>query len=183
MEDFDAIHSDKAKKMLEEYRIGELITTGYASVDSSPNNSIHGPSSNLHLNLALIREFASDEERHSHHTNHIFVCATIDEKLFIRAYTLSSYMDAIGYFELVMKVYFKGVHPKFPKDGLVSQYLNRLELGSSSEIPQWWPSVAASQQARARLIYFDVVNEPSSSLLRCCDTRPPLGNFGWTPLK
>ncbi|KAH6796355.1 hypothetical protein C2S51_037341, partial [Perilla frutescens var. frutescens] len=55
-EEFDAIHSDKAKKMLEEYRIGELITTGYASADSSPNNSVHGPSSNLHLNLAPIRE-------------------------------------------------------------------------------------------------------------------------------
>lgn len=27
-EEFDAIHSDKAKKMLEDYRIGELITTG-----------------------------------------------------------------------------------------------------------------------------------------------------------
>lgn len=27
-EEFDAIHSDKAKKMLEEYRIGELMTTG-----------------------------------------------------------------------------------------------------------------------------------------------------------
>nr|KYP31503.1 Nitrate reductase [NADH] 2 [Cajanus cajan] len=42
-EEFDAIHSDKAKKMLEDYRIGELITTGYTS-DSSPNSSVHGNS-------------------------------------------------------------------------------------------------------------------------------------------
>ncbi|KAH6822800.1 nitrate reductase 1 [Perilla frutescens var. hirtella] len=55
-EEFDTIHSDKAKKMLEKYRIGELITTSYASADSSLNNSVQGPSSNLHLNLALIRE-------------------------------------------------------------------------------------------------------------------------------
>ncbi|KAK6132383.1 hypothetical protein DH2020_033874 [Rehmannia glutinosa] len=48
-EEFDAIHSDKAKKLLEDYRIGELITTGYASADSSPNNSVHGPSSNSYL--------------------------------------------------------------------------------------------------------------------------------------
>ena len=48
-EEFDAIHSDKAKKMLEDYRIGELITTGYTSADSSPNNSVHGNSEFLHL--------------------------------------------------------------------------------------------------------------------------------------
>ncbi|KAI3761857.1 hypothetical protein L1987_52279 [Smallanthus sonchifolius] len=43
-EEFDAIHSDKAKKLLEEYRVGELITTGYTtdSAPSSPNNSVHG---------------------------------------------------------------------------------------------------------------------------------------------
>ncbi|KAH6768018.1 nitrate reductase 1 [Perilla frutescens var. frutescens] len=56
MEEFDDNHPDKFKKMFEEYRIRELITTGYASFDSFPNNSVHGPSSNLHLNLAPIRE-------------------------------------------------------------------------------------------------------------------------------
>ncbi|KAG8364125.1 hypothetical protein BUALT_Bualt19G0094300 [Buddleja alternifolia] len=45
-EEFKSIHSNKAKKMLEYYKIGELITTGY---ESSPNNSVHGvPSSNLY---------------------------------------------------------------------------------------------------------------------------------------
>ncbi|CBI19078.3 unnamed protein product, partial [Vitis vinifera] len=40
-EEFDAIHSDKAKKLLEDYRIGELMTTGYTSDSSasSPNTS------------------------------------------------------------------------------------------------------------------------------------------------
>lgn len=46
-EEFDAIHSDKAKNLLEEYRIGELITSGYIS--DSPNNSVHGGSSLTHL--------------------------------------------------------------------------------------------------------------------------------------
>ncbi|GLT87258.1 hypothetical protein SLE2022_053490 [Rubroshorea leprosula] len=50
-EEFDAIHSDKAKKMLEDYRIGELITTGsgYSSDSSSPNHSVHGASNNAYL--------------------------------------------------------------------------------------------------------------------------------------
>ncbi|KAL0448569.1 UNVERIFIED_CONTAM: Nitrate reductase [NADH] 2 [Sesamum latifolium] len=37
------------RKMLKDYRIGKLITTGYAYADSSPNNSVHCLSSNVHL--------------------------------------------------------------------------------------------------------------------------------------
>lgn len=168
-EEFDAIHSDKAKKMLEDYRIGELITTGYASADSSPNNSVHGASSNLHLapikevssttrNVALVpREkipcklIAKTSLSHDVRLfrfalpnedqvlglpvgKHIFLCATIDDKLCMRAYTPSSTVDTVGYFELVVKVYFKGVHPKFPNGGLMSQHLDSLELGSSVDV-------------------------------------------------
>ncbi|KAK4394419.1 Nitrate reductase [NADH] [Sesamum angolense] len=164
-EEFDAIHSDKAKKMLEDYRIGELITTGYASADSSPNNSVHGLSSNLHL--APIKEVSPTmrsialvprekipckliaKTSLSHHVRlfrfalsnedqvlglpvgkHIFLCTTIDDKLCMRAYTPSSTVDTMGYFELVVKIYLKGVHPKFPNGGQMSQYLDSLELGS-----------------------------------------------------
>ncbi|KAK4391138.1 Nitrate reductase [NADH] 2 [Sesamum angolense] len=168
-DEFDAIHSDKAKKMLEDYRIGELITTGYASADSSPNNSVHGPSSNLHLapikevspttrSVALVpREkipcklvaktslshdvrlfrFALPNEEQVLGLpvgKHIFLCATVDDKLCMRAYTPSSTVDTVGYFELVVKVYFKGVHPKFPNGGLMSQHLDSLELGSSIDV-------------------------------------------------
>ncbi|KAK4429700.1 Nitrate reductase [NADH] [Sesamum alatum] len=168
-EEFDAIHSDKAKKMLEDYRIGELITTGYASADSSPNNSVHGPSSNLYLapikevspttrSVALVpREkipcklvaktslshdvrlfrFALPNEEQVLGLpvgKHIFLCATVDDKLCMRAYTPSSTVDTVGYFELVVKVYFKGVHPKFPNGGQMSQHLDSLELGSSVDV-------------------------------------------------
>lgn len=168
-EEFDAIHSDKAKKMLEGYRIGELITTGYVSADSSPNNSVHGPSTNLPLttitellpptkNVALVpREKIPckliDKKSISHDVRifrfalpyddqvlglpvgkHIFVCASVDEKLCMRAYTPSSDVDVIGYFELVIKVYFKGVHPTFPKGGIMSQHLDSLEIGSFIDI-------------------------------------------------
>ncbi|KAM0052746.1 Nitrate reductase [NADH] [Helianthus debilis subsp. tardiflorus] len=59
-EDFDAIHSDKAKKLLEEYRIGELLTMGYSSdsAASSPNNSVHGATNYLSSHLATIKEIA-----------------------------------------------------------------------------------------------------------------------------
>ncbi|KAG2701026.1 hypothetical protein I3760_06G024300 [Carya illinoinensis] len=169
-EEFDAIHSDKAKKLLEEYRIGELITTGYASDSntSSPNSSVHGASNTSHL--APIKETAPlrsvaliprqkiqckllDKRSISHDVRlfrfglpsdgqvlglpvgkHIFLCATIDEKLCMRAYTPTSTVDVVGYFDLVIKIYFKKVHPRFPNGGLMSQYLDSLPLGSVLDV-------------------------------------------------
>lgn len=58
-EEFAAIHSGKAKKLLEDYRVGELTTTGYASSDwthSSPNNSV--PSTLETKQTAPLREIA-----------------------------------------------------------------------------------------------------------------------------
>ncbi|XP_018849615.2 nitrate reductase [NAD(P)H]-like [Juglans regia] len=169
-EEFEAIHSDKAKKLLEEYRIGELITTGYASDSntSSPNSSVHGASNTSHL--APIKETAPlrsvalvprekikcklvDKRSISHDVRlfrfglpsddqvlglpvgkHIFLCATIDEKLCMRAYTPASTVDVVGYFDLVVKIYFKNVHPRFPNGGLMSQYLDSLPLGSVLDV-------------------------------------------------
>ncbi|ESW13102.1 hypothetical protein PHAVU_008G168000 [Phaseolus vulgaris] len=172
-EEFDAIHSDKAKKMLEDYRIGELITTGYTSADSSPNNSVHGNSEFLHL--APINEITTipplpprsvalnprqkipcklvSKTSISHDVRlfrfempsknqllglpvgkHIFLCATIDGKLCMRAYTPTSSVEEVGFFDLLIKVYFKDVHPKFPNGGLMSQYLESLSIGSMLDV-------------------------------------------------
>ncbi|PON76616.1 Phenol hydroxylase reductase [Parasponia andersonii] len=166
-EEFEAIHSDKAKKMLEDYRIGELLTSG----DASPNSSVHGASASL-SHLAPIKEAAPIITRQvalvprekipcklvgkksiSHDVRvfkfalpsedqvlglpvgkHIFLCATIDEKLCMRAYTPTSSVDEVGFFELVVKVYFKNVHPKFPNGGMMSQYLDSLTLGSVLDV-------------------------------------------------
>ncbi|KAL6525163.1 Nitrate reductase [NADH] 1 [Orobanche minor] len=165
-EEFDGIHSYKAKKMLEDYRIGELITTGY---DSSPNNSVHGPSSNSYLapikeilqaassgvlspreripvklvgktsisNDVRLFRFAlpsEDQVLGLPVGKHVFVCAKIEEKLCMRAYTPSSDVDTVGYFELVVKVYVRGVHPKFPNGGLMSQHLDSIEIGQFIEV-------------------------------------------------
>lgn len=172
-EEFEAIHSDKAKKLLEDFRIGELITTGYASdTSSSPNGSVHG-ASNVVTHLAPITEIAPPPPRSvsalipgqkipcklvdkisvSHDVRkfrfalpsedqvlglpvgkHIFLCATVDGKLCMRAYTPTSGVEEVGYFELVVKVYFKGVHPKFPNGGIMSQHLDSLPIGSYLEV-------------------------------------------------
>ncbi|XP_059280356.1 nitrate reductase [NADH] [Lycium ferocissimum] len=169
-EEFDAIHSDKAKKLLEDFRIGELITTGYTS-DSSPNNSVHG-SSSISSFLAPIKELVQaptrsvaliprekipckliDKQSISPDVRkfrfalpsedqvlglpvgkHIFLCATVDDKLCMRAYTPTSTVDEVGFFELVVKIYFKGIHPKFPNGGQMSQYLDSLPLGAFLDV-------------------------------------------------
>ncbi|XP_028757496.1 inducible nitrate reductase [NADH] 2 [Neltuma alba] len=167
-EEFEAIHSDKAKKMLEDYRIGELMTTGYASPDSSPNTSLHGNGDISHLtpiteapplrSAALnprekipcklvsktsishdVRLFrfalpSEDQIMGLPVGKHIFVCATIEDKLCMRAYTPTTSVDEVGYFDLVVKIYFKGVHPKFPNGGLMSQHLDSLPIGSVVEV-------------------------------------------------
>ncbi|KAG9451109.1 hypothetical protein H6P81_011074 [Aristolochia fimbriata] len=175
-EEFDAIHSDKAKSMLEGYRIGELITTGYASSDSnssSPNPSLHGANNFSHL--APIKEVVTQPpavaarnsalvpgqkipvklvaKTHVSHDvrlfrfalpsedqvlglpvgKHVFLCANVDGKLCMRAYTPTSTVDEVGFLDLLVKVYFKAP-PKFPNGGAMSQHLDSLPVGSTLEV-------------------------------------------------
>ncbi|XP_061360116.1 inducible nitrate reductase [NADH] 2-like [Gastrolobium bilobum] len=166
-EEFEAIHSDKAKKMLEDYRIGELVTSVDTS-DSSANNSMHGNSETTHLapieevtplgsmalnprekipcklvskttishDVRLFRFALPSEEQLMGLPvgKHIFLCASIDKKLCMRAYTPTSGVDEVGYFDLVVKIYFKGVHPKFPNGGVMSQHLDSLPIGSVLDV-------------------------------------------------
>ncbi|XP_078423828.1 NADH-cytochrome b5 reductase 3 [Cetorhinus maximus] len=59
---------------------------------------------------------------------HIYLSAKINGELVVRPYTPVSSDDDKGFVELVVKVYFKDVHPKFPAGGKMSQYLDSLRL-------------------------------------------------------
>lgn len=52
-------------------------------------------------------------------------------KVIARSYTPVTSDDARGYVDLVIKVYFKNVHPKFPLGGKMSQHLNDLQIGQT----------------------------------------------------
>lgn len=65
---------------------------------------------------------------------HIFLCGKIDGKLCMRGYTPTSIADQMGYFELVVKIYFKDVNPRFPNGGLMSQHLESLPIGSVLDV-------------------------------------------------
>lgn len=65
---------------------------------------------------------------------HFFVSAKINDEPVMRAYTPTSGDDEVGFFDLVIKVYYKNVHPKFPDGGKMSQYLNQLHIGDTIDI-------------------------------------------------
>ncbi|KAF0693409.1 Aste57867_15629 [Aphanomyces stellatus] len=66
---------------------------------------------------------------------HISLRFTDEEgKLVMRSYTPVSSDDVLGYVDLVVKIYFKNVHPKFPDGGKMSQHLESLKLGDAIEV-------------------------------------------------
>lgn len=54
-------------------------------------------------------------------------------ELVVRAYSPISSNDELGYFELVIKVYWAGQLEAFPDGGKMSQHLESLALGDSIE--------------------------------------------------
>lgn len=62
---------------------------------------------------------------------HMYLRANIDGKDVQRAYTPISSDDDLGYFDLLIKVYFPNVHPKFPEGGKLTQHLEKMQIGDT----------------------------------------------------
>jgi len=60
---------------------------------------------------------------------HIHLSAQIKGELVIRSYTPVSSDDDKGFVDLVVKVYRKNVHPKFPDGGKMTQFLDEMKIG------------------------------------------------------
>ncbi|KAK7864189.1 hypothetical protein R5R35_004100 [Gryllus longicercus] len=65
---------------------------------------------------------------------HIHLSAKIDDQIVIRSYTPVSSDEDKGYMDLVIKVYFKNAHPKFPEGGKMSQYLEGMKIGDTIDV-------------------------------------------------
>ncbi|XP_044729780.1 NADH-cytochrome b5 reductase 2 [Chrysoperla carnea] len=65
---------------------------------------------------------------------HIHLSAKINDELVIRAYTPVSSDEDKGYVDLVIKVYYKNTHPRFPDGGKMSQYLNDMKIGDKIDV-------------------------------------------------
>jgi len=65
---------------------------------------------------------------------HIYLSCRINGQLVVRPYTPTSSDEDEGFVDLVVKVYFKDVNPKFPDGGKMSQYLNAMKIGESIDV-------------------------------------------------
>ncbi|KAL1479760.1 hypothetical protein MTO96_034791 [Rhipicephalus appendiculatus] len=65
---------------------------------------------------------------------HIYLVATVNGQLVPRPYTPVTSDKHQGYFDLVVKVYFRNVHPKFPEGGKMSQHLESLSVGDTIQV-------------------------------------------------
>ncbi|KAG5129675.1 hypothetical protein JHK84_036072 [Glycine max] len=106
-EEFDAIHSDKAKQMLQDFRIGDLMSTCRKLITTPPP-----PREKISCKLVSKTSISHDDQLLGLPVGkHIFLCTTINDKLCMRAYTPTSSVDEVGFSELVIKVYFKACTP------------------------------------------------------------------------
>ncbi|XP_021942618.1 NADH-cytochrome b5 reductase 2 isoform X2 [Zootermopsis nevadensis] len=65
---------------------------------------------------------------------HIHLSAKVDGQVVIRSYTPVSSDEVKGHMDLIIKVYFRNVHPKFPEGGKMSQYLDNMKLGDTVDV-------------------------------------------------
>lgn len=143
-DDFLAIHSSKAHNLLEDYFIGYLAKK-HPLIDSKVSSPLEikplatlDPKKIISLPLTEKEELSHDTRRlrfsllSKDHIlglpvgKHVVVCASIGGNEVKRAYTPTSSDSEKGYFDLVVKIYFK--------TGVMSQYLDSLKVGEEIKV-------------------------------------------------
>ncbi len=111
---------------------------------------------------------------------HIYLSAKIGGSLVVRPYTPTSSDDDQGYMDLVIKVYFRNVHPKFPDGGKMSQHLEAMAVGEDS-IDVRGPSGLLEYVGRGQ---FDIKPDKKSPAKRVTAKKVSMiaGGTGITPM-
>ncbi|XP_028810638.1 NADH-cytochrome b5 reductase 3 [Denticeps clupeoides] len=110
---------------------------------------------------------------------HIYLSAKIDGNLVVRPYTPVSSDDDLGFVDLVVKIYYRGVNPKFPEGGKMSQYLESLRIGDHVDFRG--PSGLLTYRGRGK---FDIQPDKKSPAVRKAVTQLGMiaGGTGITPM-
>lgn len=108
---------------------------------SGPLKTLQDPNEKYMLPLIEKEEISHDTRKYrfelpsKEHTlglpvgQHVYLSAEINGELIIRPYTPVSSDDDKGFIDLVVKVYKKNVHPKFPDGGKMTQHLDNMKIG------------------------------------------------------
>lgn len=117
--------------------------SGNGTADAEQLRTLLDPTEKYHLPLIEKEEISHDTRRFrfglpsKEHVlglpvgQHIHLIANINDEMVIRAYTPVSSDEHKGYVDLVIKVYKRNVHPKFPNGGKMSQYVDELKIGDT----------------------------------------------------
>jgi len=152
-EDFDAIHSLKARKMLDKYYIGDVqkSESSLKSVDSDEltdekgNRLALNPRKKLPFRLrnkivlsrdSFLLDFELPTKEHILGLptgKHIFLSAKINGELVMRRYTPISSNYDVGCVKFVIKAY-PPKPPRFPIGGKMSQHLDALKIGDTIDM-------------------------------------------------
>nr|CAG4644227.1 EOG090X0BKI [Lepidurus arcticus] len=110
---------------------------------------------------------------------HVYLSARIGGQLVIRPYTPVTSDDDKGYMDLVVKVYFRNVHPKFPEGGKLSQYLESLPIGEVVDVRG--PSGLLVYEGKSRFAIKTEKKAPAS-LVQASKLNMISGGTGITPM-
>jgi nitrate reductase (NAD(P)H) len=151
-EDFVAIHSTKATKMLEKYYIGDLDKASVVGTTKESTDLVDEKGNKLALNPkvktivtlqnkivlshdSIMLDFALPTPQHILGLptgKHMFLSAKINGETVLRRYTPISSNYDVGCVKFVIKAY--KPCERFPEGGKMSQYLDSLKIGDTLEV-------------------------------------------------
>jgi len=132
-EEFQAVHSHTAWDLLEEHYFGSLHAS---TVSAAPQKGkCLQLKEKIHVSHdTRIFRFYRPSWLAIPTGMHIMLSATIDGKKVMRPYTPLSDEHDEEHIDLLIKVYFAGVHPRFPRGGLMSQHLESIAIDQTIDV-------------------------------------------------
>ena len=191
-EDFEAIHSKKAWKLLESWRIGRLGAGDAAPAVVAPKASKLVALGKAKIKLQLVRRdrlsedsfllrFALPSPEHVLGLpvgKHVLVYGKdASGKTVARAYTPATADEVKGYVEFVIKAY-RPLPPRFPHGGHLSQYLcDRISVGDDVEFRGPLGEIEYLGQGG-----FEIAEGKTKRLVTCSKAGLIAGGTGLTPM-
>jgi len=148
-EDFEAVHSQKAWAMLQDYFMGPLRDSGAVPKPMSIAEAVNVNGTFLNprkfQKMPLIEKIVVSPDTRIFRFGlpsptmklglptgmHIFLKAQWKGETVMRPYTPMTDDSTVGHVDFLIKVYFANTHPRFPDGGKMSQHLDSMKIGDT----------------------------------------------------